>query len=553
MTERDRSQPAPPVGVPAVSRRSFLALGGGLGIALVTGCAAAANSGDGSDGGGGSAADTLRVAVSSYPGSWDQDFVGFDLLALALYKNTMPYLVDYGVTTVDGAKALDPENIVPSFAKSFTSDDSGKVWTVELREGVKFPSGNELTAHDVKWSKDRAFAAQANVAGIYRLIGLTRPEQVQVVDDHTVRFEQDFASALTPQIQAISLYVYDSEEAKKHVTDDDPWARKWISETPLKGGYYSVTSATQNQEIVLSANEEYPGKNPAKTPTVRMPVVSSPANLRLQLENGDVDVAMGLSRKDIEDLRKNDDVDVISSPNNELVAIEMSVTTAPFDDVLVRRALAHAIPYEQVIGDVFNGDARPVKSPVPLDMPGYSEKGYPYTHDADKARDLLRQAGKTSLRTELAYAANNPEEQQLAVLVENELKKVGVTVKLSPLDPATFAERREKKNIPLQIAYGQQWVDDVEYLLSTSLTKGAALNYSNYTNPEIESIFEKSHTITDEERRNEMWLRVQEILAEDVPWLVLCQPNFNLPVRKGVAGWVQPVDGLFRLRYLTTS
>lgn len=137
-----------------LSRRSFFVLGGGVGVALLTGCAAGANDSDGD--GGGAASDTLRVAVSSYPGSWDQDFVGFDLLALALFKNTMPYLVDYGVGTVDGARMLDTANIQPSFAKSFTADDSGKVWTLKLRKGVKFPSGNELTAADVKWSKDRA-------------------------------------------------------------------------------------------------------------------------------------------------------------------------------------------------------------------------------------------------------------------------------------------------------------------------------------------------------------------------------------------------------------
>jgi peptide/nickel transport system substrate-binding protein len=186
-------------------------------------------------------------------------------------------------------------------------------------------------------------------------------------------------------------------------------------------------------------------------------------------------------------------------------------------------------------------------------MPGYSDEGYPYTSDLDKARDLLKQAGKTSFSTELAYAANDEEQQQLSVLVASELKKIGITVKLTPLDPATFADRRQKKTIPMQIAYGQQWVNDVEYLLSTSLTKGAYLNYSNYISPQIETIFAKSHTLSDQTQRLALWKQVQDVLATDVPWLVLCQPNFNLPVRKGITGWVQPVDGLFRLRYLAKS
>ena len=124
----------------------------------------AAVSPSGSDGAT-SAPKELVIAIPAYPSSWDQDFVAFDLVALSLFKNVYPYLVDYGVTEVDGAKILDTENILPAWAESFTSED-GKLWTLKLRPDATFPSGNPITAEDVKWSKDRAFAAKANVAGV---------------------------------------------------------------------------------------------------------------------------------------------------------------------------------------------------------------------------------------------------------------------------------------------------------------------------------------------------------------------------------------------------
>ncbi len=162
-------------------------------------------------------------------------------------------------------------------------------------------------------------------------------------------------------------------------------------------------------------------------------------------------------------------------------------------------------------------------------------------------------AGRASLDSELVFEADNEEQQKIAVQVQSEAAKAGIRLKLTPLDPATLGERRTKKNIPLQITSGQLWVDDVEYMLATSFVKGANLNYSNYSNPEIEQIYEKSHTTVDTAARNALWKRVQEILAADVPWVVICQPNFNLPVREAVAGWVQPMDGLARLRYLSAS
>lgn len=542
-------------GSPALSRRSVLQLGGGVALLFASGCAAGTGTGTGGSGGAsqGPAASTLRIAVSGYPSSWDQDFVGFDLTALMLHKNVFPYMIDYGVTAVDGGQILDTSAIAPTFAESFEPDADNKVWTLKLRKGVTFAGGNEMTAKDVKWSKDRAFAAQANVAGIYRLIGLTEADQVEVVDDYTVRFRQAFPSALTRQIQAISLYVFDSEEAKRHATADDPWAKEWFAKNAPNGGYFNVEKATQGQEVVLAANPAYPGPDGAKAPRIRLTVVPAAANQRLQLQNGDIDIAFGIGRRDIKDLKTTKGVKVISAPSNSQVTIQMSMTTAPFDDAAVRRALAYAVPYEQIIANVYGGDARPSRSVVPLDMPGYSETGYPYTHDLAEAKQTLADAGKGPISSELVFQADNEEEQQLAVLVQSEARKAGIELRLSPLDPATLAGRREKRNIPLQITVGELWVNDVEYMLGTSLTKGASLNYSNYGNPEIEKIFKRSHTVVDEAERAKLWLRVQEILAEDIPWIMVCQPNFTLPVREEVAGWVQPMDGLARLRHLNTA
>ncbi|MCX4472605.1 ABC transporter substrate-binding protein [Micromonospora sp. NBC_01655] len=549
-----RSHRAGGASSPALSRRGVLQLGGSVALLLATGACAANSESKPRDGAsGGPTAKALRIAVSSYLSSWDQDFVGFDLTALMLYKNVFPYLIDYGVTAAGDSQILDTQNVTPTFAESFEPDATQRVWTLKLRRGVKFASGNELTAADVKWSKDRAFAAQANVAGIYRTIGLTGPDQVKVVDDHTVEFHQAFPSALTRQIQAISLYVFDSTEAKKHATASDPWAKEWFAKNPPTGGYYNVAKATQGQEIELSANPGYPGPDPAKTPTIRISVVPAASNQRLQLQAGDIDIALGISQRDIQDLKKAPGIKVISAASNRQVTIQMSVTTAPFNDVNVRKALAHAVPYEQIINNVYGGDARAAKSPVPLDMPGYDAVGYPFTHDLDQAKAAMAAAGRSTVDSELVFESDNEEQQKIAVQVQSEAAKVGINLKLTPLDPATLGERRSKKNVPLQITSGQLWVNDVEYMLATSFVKGANLNYSNYSNPEIEKIYEQSHTTVDQAARGRLWKRVQEILAADVPWVVVCQPNFNLPVRDDVAGWVQPMDGLARLRYLTAS
>ncbi|HIN60180.1 MAG TPA: ABC transporter substrate-binding protein [Gammaproteobacteria bacterium] len=527
--------------VDGVNRRQFLQLSANIGVlmAVMPDSAFAQGSKD------------LVVAIPADLGGWDQDYLAFDLVGLAMFKNCYPYMIDYGVKSTGDALVMDTENIVPVFAESWESDSQGQIWTLKIRRGLKFPSGNPITAHDVKWSKDRAFAAQANVAGIYRMIGLTEASQVEVIDDYTVRFTQSQPSNLSSHIQVICLYVFDSEELKKHATADDSWAKEWTTKNPQHGGPYNVVSYIPGQEIVLEANPNFPLEQP-RVKRVRLQVVPSAANRRLLVEKGEVDIGIGLSRRDIDDLRNKSGVKVISSPSNEWVFMPMSASVPPLDNPKVRQALAHAVPYDAIISNVFNGNARRSTSPVPLDMPGHSPAGYPFEYDLDKARSLLQEAGEDGgFEVEIAIMAGDVEHERMAVIVGSAFKQIGVTLNINALDPGTLFQRRTAKSIPLQIASGQMWVNDIEYLLATSLTPGGFLNYAGYDNPRVQEIFGELNKLADTSARAVLFEELQGILATDVPWLVLAQPNFDLPVSSRVSNWVQPVDGLFRLQYLS--
>jgi peptide/nickel transport system substrate-binding protein len=530
-----------------ISRRSFLAAAGAVGVAAAVGprrvyAARSARS----------AASKLTIAVPNAPASWDQDYIAFDLTGLALDKNYYPYMVDYGVKTLAGAAIQNTSQVLPIFAESWTSSKDGRVWTLKVRKGLSFPSGNPLTATDIKWSKDRAFAAKANVAGVYSLIGLTEPGQVKQLDDYTVQFTQSYPSALSSAVQVISLYAFDSKLMMQHATKADPWAKQWASQNPTSGGVYNVTAHSSSQ-ITLAANQGFPGHPKPSVQTVDLVVTPSSASQRLELQNGAIDIATGLSSADIRSLKGVSGVSVLGGPNNAFNFIAMDVTHPPFDDVKVRQALAWAIPYQAIISTVYGGAARLSKSIVPLDMPGMSPVGYPYSYDPDKAKSLLSAAGQSGLSAELVIGEGVPDQQQIAILVQNALKQVGVDLTITPLDPATLNERRSKKSIQMQIGNGQYWVNDVQYMVGTSLLPTGYLNYSNYSNPQVTALYNKSAHTADQSKRLGYFHQLQVILGKDVPWLMIGQPNFALPVRSTVTGWVQPVDGLFRLQYLHST
>jgi peptide/nickel transport system substrate-binding protein len=250
-------------------------------------------------------------------------------------------------------------------------------------------------------------------------------------------------------------------------------------------------------------------------------------------------------------MRNSKGIKVISSPSNEFVFMPMAMGTAPFDNPKVRQAMAHVVPYDAIVTNVYGGNARRSTSPVPLDMPGHSSKGYPFSFDIDKAKALLAEAGMSDgFESEIAILAGDVAQERAAVLVSSAARLAGIELKITPLDPGTLFQRRREKTIPLQIASGQMWVNDIEYLLATSLTPGGFLNYAGYDSPRLVEIFQVLNKTSDMATRHTLFDEVQTILARDVPWLVLAQPHFDLPVAASVSGWVQPVDGLFRLRYL---
>ena len=365
------------------TRRQFLELGAGLGLVLTL-----TPSGSFAEG-----RDELTIAIPADLGGWDHDYLAFDLVGLAVMKNCYPFMIEYGVKEQDGARVMDTGIIEPVFAESW----EGRCGRQGLDpEGSKGGQVSERKRNDGKGRQVVQGPCVRGKGERGRGLSPDRPHRgeslVEVVDDYTVRFTQSQPSDLSNHIQIICLFVYDSEELKKHATADDPWAREWATKNPQSGGAYNVVDYKAGQEIVPRSEPVFPLDAP-RVKRVKLQVIPAPANRRLLLEKGEIDIALGLSRRDIDDLRSTSGIEVISSPSNEFVFMPMAMGTAPFDNPLVRQAMAHVVPYDAIIANVYNGNARRSTSPVPLDMPGHSAAGYPFDFDIDKAKALLAEAG----------------------------------------------------------------------------------------------------------------------------------------------------------------
>lgn len=173
-------------------------------------------------------------------------------------------------------------------------------------------------------------------------------------------------------MHVIGGFFFDPAQLKEHATSDDPWAKAWKAKNPGHGGPYTVAEQIAGQRVVLVRNPDWPGE--VKNERVEVLAVPESANRVLMLKNGDIDIAFGLSRKEVLSLKDAAGVKILSIPTTDATTLVMNHTIAPFDNADFRKAIAYAIPYADILKGIYGGYATPMKSVLPAGMPGYTDK-----------------------------------------------------------------------------------------------------------------------------------------------------------------------------------
>jgi peptide/nickel transport system substrate-binding protein len=365
-----------------------------------------------------------------------------------------------------------------------------------------------------------------------------------VVDELTLEIRHDSFSSLQPYMHAIGSFFYNPRSWEENGSTDDPWATDWKSRNPGSGGPYSVAEVVAGQRIVLEANANWPGE--VLNEKVEVQIVPSAANRVLMLQRGDVDIAFGLGRRDVLALEGTEGVKVLSIPTTDAVMLVMNHSMAPFDNADFRKAIAYALPYEDILNGVYGGNAIRMRSVMPDGMPGYTDAYWAYETDVTKAQEALVASGVQNATVDLTIEAGVAEHEQVALLVQNALSAIGITVNIQELDSTTIAEQRAQRALPFLLHQGISWINDPEYHFNLSLAAEGFLNFGDYNNPRITEIIQESSQIVDAEERFAAYDEAQQIAMEDLPFVPLVQPNFVVAMRDNIQGYAYAPDQLYR-------
>lgn len=455
-----------------------------------------------------------------------------DTLVLAAYDQ----LVTYGVKNVNGADVAKTDEIKPMLAKEWKVSDDQMTYTFTLQDNVKFQSGNPVNAQAVIWSLDHV---KNSKSGGF-LYGLTKIDKYTAIDDKTVEIHLSQPNHLFLQILPMYTFsIIDPTVVKEKGAD-------YLKNNAAGSGPYKMEKWDPATEAVFTANTNY-WQGAAKISKVTMKFIKEPSNRVTLLSKGDVDMAIEIPAKDVADLKKNDNLAVRSDPSNRILYLALNNKVKPFDNVKVRQAIAYAIPYDKLVHDVMYDQAKQLKSAVASNTPGFTDAGFVYKYDLDKAKQLLKEAGyENGFSFDFTLGSGFQDWQDDAVLIQAELAKIGVKMNIQNVARAQFLEMQKEKNLTAYISKWTSFVNDPGYHLGFLLYGKGSSNYGNYENPQVDKLWEQANAEPDQAKRDVLYKQAQEIITTDAPWAYLYEYNRVVGMNKAMKGYIFYPDEIIR-------
>jgi peptide/nickel transport system substrate-binding protein len=305
--------------------------------------------------------DTLVVAIGDGPNSMDIHRQGTNRPSYQHAVNLYDRLVTYGRKTLpDGSHMYDYATLEPELASAWEQAADGMSVTFTLRPDATFWDGTPVTAHDVKWSFDRAVSVGGFPAVQMKAGSLEKPEQFIAVDEHTFRIDLIRKSKLTlPDLGVPVPIIINAKLAKQHVTAKDPWATEYLHKNPAGGGAFMLERWDPGQQTIYKRYEGWKSGPLPGMQRVIMREVPSAATRRALLERGSIDVLLDVPAKDAKELMQAGKVKVTGIPiENCLHAIGLNLAKKPFDDIRplrVERVLNDSPHAQETVISTYSG------------------------------------------------------------------------------------------------------------------------------------------------------------------------------------------------------
>ncbi|HEX7841092.1 MAG TPA: ABC transporter substrate-binding protein [Kofleriaceae bacterium] len=419
-------------------------------------------------------------------------------------------------------------DVEPALATAWQVSADGLRWTFELRPGVVFHDGTPLDADAVVFSFERVLDRHhpsylaGDDASYWR--GLFKDvRRVTALAPGRVAIE--VARPYAPLLGELAMFPIVSPTAVRR------WGEAFIRH-PVGTGAFAFASWDPGEQVVLERFARYWGPPPALDRIVFRVVIDARQRL-VDLQSGSVDLAAAILPDEQSFVELHPDLVLYHVPSNDVSFLAFNVTHPPFDDVRVRRAINYAIHKDPIVKLAYQGRAVAADSPLPPGQWGYQAPRTRYDYDPARARALLGEAiaahAFDPAKVYRLYAPSTPRAylpapDRVAHYLQAALAQVGVRTELvlSPITPFTASVSRGEHDLALFGWIGETGdPDNFLYVLfhSDSAVRGSAHNISFYRNAEVDGLLVAAQAAIDPPSRTRLYARVQELIAQDAPWV----------------------------------
>ncbi len=430
--------------------------------------------------------------------------------------------------------------IEPALAEKWAISKDGLTYTFTLRKGVKFQTTEnfkptrDFNADDVIWTFNRQRLADHPYAkvsgGVYEYFQSMDMgkiiKDIKKKDDYTVEFilsqkEAPFLANLAMDFASILSAEYGDAMLKAKTPEK-------VDTLPVGTGPFVFKSYQKDTMIRYTANENYWRGRP-KIDNLVFAITPDPSVRSQKLKAGECHLIAEPAPQDIDSFRANKSLSVLEKEGLNVGYVAMNVTKKPFDKKEVREAIHMALNRKAYLEAIYMNRAAIAKNPIPPTIWSYNDAVQDLEYNPEKAKELLAKAGfpngfETEMWTLPVSRPYNPGGKKMGEMMQADLAKIGIKVKLMTYDWPTYLEKARKgEHQMLQIGWTGDNGDPDNFLnvLLGCKAVETGSNYSRWCDKKFDGLVQQARQTPDLKKRTDLYKKAQIIFKDEVPWVTL--------------------------------
>lgn len=414
--------------------------------------------------------------------------------------------------------------IEPRLAENYHLSSDGMEITFNLRKGVKFHNGREMTAQDVKYSFERLKGEGSPKAADYANI-----KQIDITGNYSIKFT---TSSL--DVELVKSFIY-------------PWtaivpseAADTLQTNPVGTGAYKFVQWIPQQQVVLTRNDDYYLAK-AKIKQLEFVLIPDATSQLADLQVGHTHITE-ITGSQVKTVDESQDLKVYTEPMNAVQILALNMENQYLSNVKVRQAIAKAINKDDIINTAVWGYGDKVGSHLPINYPDYVDTNNVMPYDPEGARKLLAEAGYSQgLTLELALPKTYQIHVDTGQIIADQLRKVGITANIVIMEWGQWLSdvySGKKYDMTVVALSGRL---DARYFLKRY--RSNSKDFISLLTGEVDQLLDQSAKETDPVKRKEIFKQIQMILAEKVPAVYIQTPHKIFGEAKNIEGFrIYPID-----------